>query len=269
MGILASGIGRIREFNARRRERAVTRLLKEASEIEQRLTTEAKRLGINLGDSFSRSYYDALGLKYTTDQKAIKEAYLTLVKRYHPDINKSAEATKRTAEINTAYAVLKDRRKKEEYDAKSQRGSSSLGDAEEKSVSNALLRRYSELRAHDFEEFNKRVAVPQYRDSIKAAIEETANWRDRFGRAAALAFGRFRDHGKGIRRAEALAKGFMKSNISESDKERLRDALVRMEGLSRAYIDAERAISSITKRIEDEISSEEDAVSERLRRSIG
>ena len=64
-----------------------------------------------------RDYYEALGIDKSADEAAIKKAYRTLAKKYHPDINPGdAEAEKKFKEVNEAYAVLSDPEKKSKYD---------------------------------------------------------------------------------------------------------------------------------------------------------
>lgn len=62
-------------------------------------------------------YYDILGVKTDASPDEIKQSYIRLVKRYHPDTHqgdkKSEDKLKR---INEAYDVLKDLAKRAEYD---------------------------------------------------------------------------------------------------------------------------------------------------------
>lgn len=54
-----------------------------------------------------KDYYKILGLKRTASTEEIKEAYMRLVKKYHPDINHGNEAASVLFnEINEAYSVL-------------------------------------------------------------------------------------------------------------------------------------------------------------------
>lgn len=268
MGILERSISRIKELNRRRLEHAAERLISESKTLEKEFSSEAKRLGIILFGSEPKSYYEALGIKYTTDQKVIRSAYQSLVKRYHPDISREKNAAQRTVEINEAYSVLKDRRKKEAYDLSSMRGSSSLSDEASREISNAILKRYSELRNRDFKEFNERVSVPQYRDSLKAAIEETADWHRRYEKAADMALGKFRSYGNKIRHAESESRGLLRKGIGDSYRARLEGSLLAMESLSRSFQQAEKGIIQIKEKVRRELAATEDPVSDKLRRSI-
>ncbi len=64
-----------------------------------------------------RDYYEVLGLDKSADEGAIKKAYRSLAKKYHPDMNPGdAEAEKNFKEVNEAYAILSDPEKKARYD---------------------------------------------------------------------------------------------------------------------------------------------------------
>lgn len=64
-----------------------------------------------------RDYYEVLGVDKSADEAAIKKAYRTLAKKYHPDVNPGdAEAEKKFKEASEAYAVLSDPEKKRQYD---------------------------------------------------------------------------------------------------------------------------------------------------------
>jgi DnaJ-class molecular chaperone len=64
-----------------------------------------------------KDYYKILGVSETASQDAIKRAYRKLAKEFHPDTkggDKNAED--RFKDISEAYAVLKDPKKRKEYD---------------------------------------------------------------------------------------------------------------------------------------------------------
>lgn len=64
-----------------------------------------------------KDYYDILGLTRKASLEDIKKAFRKLARKYHPDLNPGDKtAEQKFKEINEAYAVLGDPRKKEEYD---------------------------------------------------------------------------------------------------------------------------------------------------------
>ncbi len=64
-----------------------------------------------------RDYYEVLGVERGASEEAIKKAYRTLAKKYHPDMNPGdKEAEQKFKEINEAYAVLTDPEKRSRYD---------------------------------------------------------------------------------------------------------------------------------------------------------
>ena len=64
-----------------------------------------------------RDYYEVLGLSKGADDEAIKKAYRSLAKKYHPDMNPGdKEAEQKFKEVNEAYSVLSDPDKKAKYD---------------------------------------------------------------------------------------------------------------------------------------------------------
>lgn len=63
-----------------------------------------------------RDYYDILGVSKDTSNQEIKQAYRKLALKWHPDRNKSEEATEKFKEINEAYEILSDKDKRAAYD---------------------------------------------------------------------------------------------------------------------------------------------------------
>jgi curved DNA-binding protein len=65
----------------------------------------------------STDYYKALGVDKNSSAEEIKKAFRKLAVKYHPDRNPNDKtAEDKFKEINEAYAVLSDPKKKEEYD---------------------------------------------------------------------------------------------------------------------------------------------------------
>ncbi len=64
-----------------------------------------------------RDYYEVLGVERGADEAALKKAYRTLAKKYHPDMNPGdKEAEQKFKEDNEAYGILSDPEKRQKYD---------------------------------------------------------------------------------------------------------------------------------------------------------
>lgn len=63
-----------------------------------------------------RDYYEILGVPKDASASEVKSAYRKLALEWHPDKNKSPEANDKFKEINEAYSVVSDPKKRETYD---------------------------------------------------------------------------------------------------------------------------------------------------------
>lgn len=63
-----------------------------------------------------KDYYEILGISKNASDQEIKAAYRKQALEWHPDRNKSAEATERFKQINKAYEVLSNPEKRQMYD---------------------------------------------------------------------------------------------------------------------------------------------------------
>ena len=63
-----------------------------------------------------RDYYEVLGVQKGASDDEIKKAYRKLSKKYHPDINKEADAEDKFKEVSEAYEILSDAQKRAAYD---------------------------------------------------------------------------------------------------------------------------------------------------------
>ena len=63
-----------------------------------------------------KDYYSILEVQKDASADEIKSAYRRLAKKYHPDLNKTPEAAEKFKDINEAYEVLGDDKKRANYD---------------------------------------------------------------------------------------------------------------------------------------------------------
>ena len=63
-----------------------------------------------------RDYYQTLGLERSASVDDIRKAYRRLARKYHPDVSKEADALERFKQMQEAYEVLKDPKKRAAYD---------------------------------------------------------------------------------------------------------------------------------------------------------
>jgi curved DNA-binding protein CbpA len=67
----------------------------------------------------TKDYYAILGVLPSADMVVIRAAFRALAQKYHPDkwAGDPSEATRRMRELNEAYEVLSDERRRERYDS--------------------------------------------------------------------------------------------------------------------------------------------------------
>jgi len=68
-----------------------------------------------------KDYYKILGINNDADYQTIKSAYRNLIKKYHPDVNKSEDASEKFIGIHEAFSILRDKVKRDVYDQAYQR----------------------------------------------------------------------------------------------------------------------------------------------------
>lgn len=63
-----------------------------------------------------RDYYEVLGVPRSASAEEIRKAHRRLARKFHPDVNKEPDASRRFSEIQEAYDILGDEEKRKRYD---------------------------------------------------------------------------------------------------------------------------------------------------------
>ncbi len=269
MGVLGGVAERLRRFGDERLERRIAALVAETAAATASFRSEAGRFGIDVGSAPERNHYEVLGIGYTDDQKRIRDAYVRLIKRYHPDVNKEKGAKEAAERINEAYGVLKEKRLKEEYDRAFSRGATRLSADAATAISDALFREYIRIREREFDDFRKRVSVPLTPDAIKAAIEDVLDWKRRFKRAVATVLGSLLESGREVRRLSAANRSLLRSgSAARASAGRLERNVAALGELVEADGWVEKGVAATIDEVRRRIGEDEAKVAQKLRASV-
>lgn len=101
-------------------------------------------------------FYKILQVDPSAEQEVIEAAYKRLAAKYHPDVNKSADAQTRMQEINRAYQVLSKEESRRQYDLTSE---SQPDKARMREAEAAEKKRQEEAKKHEGGTAAKRTAT--------------------------------------------------------------------------------------------------------------
>lgn len=119
--------------------------------------------------------YEVLGVAKDATPKEIKTAFRALASKYHPDRNEDPGAPAMMQEVNRAYEVLSDAKKRERYDRTGQESAEPTIDEMAEEALNGML--MSAVSANDFAEKDYMQMVGAY------LIEQLSDTRKNIKRA--------------------------------------------------------------------------------------
>ena len=119
----------------------------------------------------NKDYYSILQINQNASPEIIEKAYKTLAKKYHPDLQQTAEAKKESEEIlkdiNEAYEVLSNKDKKQEYDNTLKTSTISQEDFDNLHKQNEFLKnKINNLQNHANFDYNSSVNSNSYNNNV-------------------------------------------------------------------------------------------------------
>lgn len=76
-----------------------------------------KTLILNNTNNKNQNFYEVLGIDRKSSNEQIKQAYLKLAKKYHPDVNKEKDSDENFKNITIAYEALSNQKNRDLYNA--------------------------------------------------------------------------------------------------------------------------------------------------------
>lgn len=221
-------------------------MLRESRRLERESSKFLESLGIE--EAPSAAYFKLLGIRPTADQKRIRAAYVSKIRKYHPDVNSSEKAQETAKELNEAYHFLS---KKANFSV------SMFTPQTADKVKKAFIDAYLKERKDDLQRLEKDIANSKDSFTAEAYVGNFNAWEKRFRKVWNSRFGRFyklqRSTSKLKKRMERAAEGRM----DQEEHSILKENASSLEDLVSLQRDAERFISSIRKELEASISDME------------
>ncbi|OKZ56650.1 MAG: hypothetical protein BHV99_04885 [Clostridium sp. 26_21] len=126
-----------------------------------------------------KNYYEILEVDKNASDEIIEKAYKTLVKKYHPDLQKNSKNQNKMQQINEAYEILSNDFKRREYDEKIQKQSVPIEEYNKVIQENNKLKKDLRMVANqdnkirNQNQFEEMSIVQRYYQQIKKATKQT------------------------------------------------------------------------------------------------
>jgi hypothetical protein len=247
-------MGILSEIKRRYRESEVKAISRETYRLDKRLTSALSGFGIEQGGSEAERYFSVLGIKPTGNKRAIRDAYLKQIKKYHPDINDDPGATEKTKMINQAYSMLTGSGLR--YDVKE------TGEISEKlalSIKRELLKAYEARRKKEYEALLTSAGYNRNNwDIVRADIKKFADWRTSYRYVCKEQFGVIFASEKRIMKLNSRAEALLDRLGDEHLGSQLRGSIDRLAAMKAVSGSVSESLNSIIKEVEKELAKTED-----------
>lgn len=118
-----------------------------------------------------KNYYELLGISVDATKKEIREAYLKLAKKYHPDTSKEENAEEMMTKINEAYNVLSDEKKRAKYDLDLSRSSADDSDVYTEEECEEDVSNYTQKERRETEKVVIKQIILEELEKVKVILE--------------------------------------------------------------------------------------------------
>lgn len=220
-------------------ERELSNMLLKSRRFEDDFAKIAKTLKMQ---DYAR-YFASLGIPPTNDKRRIKQAYRMVIKKYHPDINRSSDANAVTKAANEAYKFLENANL-----------DSGLSSASNQEIYNMLAKTYSRLIERDYNALRNAVSVPVERWYFEQEVERFLAYKQRVAEAYKSSFSEIlklrHNVDKLIKRGKALERKAKSTNDREKI-ENIIDSIKFIRNLLDAvYASSQEALKEISEAAE-------------------
>jgi hypothetical protein len=198
------GAGTLKRF-------VINRLVRKSAAIDDKVEKMVREFESNpksKGDEEIKKYFEVLGIRPTKDRNAVRNAYRSMAKRYHPDVSKSMGSEEMMKKINEAYKAISS--EKAEFRIELDDNVATIR------IENRFLNLYEQARQYDYEIFLGKLKVISSRNELYGVVGEFTDWEARIDRVERALFGKFRSAMKDLEKMNIRIEKAMKSDLGES-----------------------------------------------------